>query len=127
MHSTFAIGSHDSPAPGIIPGPVRVHDQPARLTRRAGRPPPRRATKPFASPGQGNPVSIVLARLMGVIRGDAYTVVAYPPASGSIRLPAMATGWSGRATTVRCARALDRPRHRSQVRPRAARGQSSQR
>jgi hypothetical protein len=29
MHTTFAIESDDSPAPGIVPEPVRVHDRPA--------------------------------------------------------------------------------------------------
>jgi hypothetical protein len=32
-HTTFAIESNDSPAPGIIPEPVRVHDQPNAPTR----------------------------------------------------------------------------------------------
>ena len=33
MHTTFAIESNDSPAPGIIPEPVRMHDQAAGLLR----------------------------------------------------------------------------------------------
>jgi hypothetical protein len=41
MHTTFAIESNDSPAPGVIPEPVRVHDGPAATTvaswRAAGR------------------------------------------------------------------------------------------
>ena len=36
MHSTFAIESNDSPAPGIMPEPVRVHDQPAEMTAPRG-------------------------------------------------------------------------------------------
>ena len=36
MHTTFAIESNDSPAPGIIPEPVRVHDQPAAMTAPRG-------------------------------------------------------------------------------------------
>lgn len=44
MHTTFAIESNDSPAPGIIPEPVCVHDQPAATTaRRAAR-----GTTPFS-------------------------------------------------------------------------------
>ena len=35
MHTTFAIESNDSPAPGIMPEPVRVHDEPAATTARA--------------------------------------------------------------------------------------------
>ena len=54
--------SNASLAPGMIPEPVRVDDQPAR------RSPPRtaaggRATKTLSSPGHRNPVSIVLARV----------------------------------------------------------------
>ena len=80
MHATFAIESNDSPAPGIIPEPVHVHDQPAKPTRRTGQPPAGRATKLLPAPGQRNPVSIVLARVMRVIRGDRYMIDAYPPA-----------------------------------------------
>ncbi len=36
MHTTFAIESNDSPAPGIMPEPVRVHDQPAAMTAARG-------------------------------------------------------------------------------------------
>jgi hypothetical protein len=87
MDTTFAIESHYSPAPGIIPEPVRVHDQPASPTGRAARRAAGRATKSFSSPGRRNPVSIVLAKLLGVIRGDKYMVDAYLPA------------WHGDATT----------------------------
>jgi hypothetical protein len=37
MHTTFAIESNDSPAAGIIPEPVRVHDEPARIAPRGER------------------------------------------------------------------------------------------
>ena len=53
MHATFAIESNDSPAPGIMSQPVRIHDEPAATTaprgeRQAARlrfrgPPPRNA------------------------------------------------------------------------------------
>jgi hypothetical protein len=36
MPTTFAIESNDSPAPGIIPEPVRVHDQPTASTAAPG-------------------------------------------------------------------------------------------
>jgi hypothetical protein len=36
LHTTFAIESDDSPAPGIIPALVRVHDQPAGTTALRG-------------------------------------------------------------------------------------------
>jgi hypothetical protein len=34
VHSTFAIESHDPPAAGIIPEPMRIHDEPAAARRR---------------------------------------------------------------------------------------------
>jgi hypothetical protein len=36
MHTTFAIESNDSPAPGIIPEPVRILDEPAATTAPRG-------------------------------------------------------------------------------------------
>jgi hypothetical protein len=59
MQGTPTIESNDSPAPGIIPEPVRVDDQPAKPTRR-GRRLAAGATKPLPAPGQRNPVRIVL-------------------------------------------------------------------
>jgi hypothetical protein len=55
MHTTFAIESGDSPAPGIIPEPVRVHDQPGATTAPRGerQDPPRC----FRGPAARNPVS----------------------------------------------------------------------
>jgi hypothetical protein len=55
MHTTFAIESNDSPAPGIVPEPVRVHYEPAATTaprRRAAR-----GTTPFSWPATRTPVS----------------------------------------------------------------------
>ena len=43
MHTTFATESNDSPAPGIIPEPVRMHDQPAATTAPPGE---RQAARP---------------------------------------------------------------------------------
>ena len=43
VHTTFAIESNDSPAPGIVPEPVRVHDEPAERTAPPG---DRRAAQP---------------------------------------------------------------------------------
>jgi hypothetical protein len=77
MHTTFAIESNYSPAPGIMPEPVHVHDQPARPARRAGHPPLGRATKPLASPSQR---SVVPAKLMRAVRGDKHMTDACPPA-----------------------------------------------
>jgi hypothetical protein len=53
VHTTFAIESSESPAPGIMPEPVRVHDEPAATTapRRAG------GTTLFSWPPTRNPVS----------------------------------------------------------------------
>jgi hypothetical protein len=55
MHTTFAIESNDSPAPGSIPEPVRMHDQPAATTAPPGE---RQAARPrFSGPATRNPVS----------------------------------------------------------------------
>jgi hypothetical protein len=55
IHTTFAIESNDSPVPGIIPEPVRVHDQPAAMTAPRGE---RQAARlRFRGPATRNPVS----------------------------------------------------------------------
>ncbi len=77
MKTTFAIESHDSPAPGIIPEPARVHEQPAAPAGRAARRAAGRANKP--APRKPSPLSILLARVLSVIHGDKYMVGAYPP------------------------------------------------
>jgi hypothetical protein len=71
LDTTFAIECNDSPAPGIIPEPVRVHDE------RAAKP---AADRPRRRPSWRGQVSIRLAKLMSTIRGDNYMVDAYPPA-----------------------------------------------
>ena len=55
LHTTFAIESNDSPAPGIMPEPVRVHDGPAAeaVPRGEGQP----ARLRFRGPAARNPVS----------------------------------------------------------------------
>ena len=55
MHTTFAIEAKDSPAPGIMPEPVRVHDEPAAMTTPRGV--PRAAGLPFRGLGTRNRVS----------------------------------------------------------------------
>jgi hypothetical protein len=62
-HTAFAIESNDSPAPGIMPEPVRVHDQPAAPTRHAARRAAGRTT-PLSWPGHRNPVSNEPAKLV---------------------------------------------------------------
>jgi hypothetical protein len=69
MHTTFAMESNDSPVPGIMPEPARVHDEPAAPNRRAERRAARRA-RVLSPPGQRNSVSTVLTKLKSVIRGD---------------------------------------------------------
>jgi hypothetical protein len=55
MHATFAIESNDSPVRGVIPEPVRVHDQPAARTAPRGE---RHAARlRFRGPTTRNPVS----------------------------------------------------------------------
>ena len=59
MRTTFAIESNDSPAPGIMPEPVRVHDQPAAKTvwRAAGRATPS-WWRSARNPGQQRPTKL---------------------------------------------------------------------
>jgi hypothetical protein len=55
LHTTFAIESGDSQAPGIVSEPVRIHDEPAASSASRGqRQPPRPC---FRGPAARNPVS----------------------------------------------------------------------
>ena len=54
----------DSPVPGVIPEPTRVHDDSARVT-----------TEAVPSPLRPR----LVRRLLGVLRGDKYMADAYPP------------------------------------------------
>ena len=58
-----------SPVPGVIPGPIRVHDEVAAAGASGG------VTIEAAAPRRRGP----LARLAGRLRGDKYMVGAYPP------------------------------------------------
>jgi hypothetical protein len=60
LHTTFAIESNDSPAPGIMPEPVRVHDEPAAPTARGKR---QAARLRFRGRPTRNPVSDEPAKL----------------------------------------------------------------
>jgi hypothetical protein len=73
MKTTFPMESRTSPAPGIIPEPLLVHEQPAASTHRGGRRAARTNTRLAAR-------RTPLARLMAALRGDKYMVDAYPPA-----------------------------------------------
>jgi hypothetical protein len=73
MKTTFPTESHTSPAPGIIPEPSLVHDEPAASTRRGS----------WREAGTTTPLGTrrtPLARLLAALRGDKYMVDAYPPA-----------------------------------------------
>jgi hypothetical protein len=72
MKTTFPIEPHTSPAPGIIPEPSLVHDEPADSTPRGGRQSADTTTRPAAR-------RTPLARLLAALRGDKYMVDAYPP------------------------------------------------
>jgi hypothetical protein len=61
VHTTFAIESNDSPAPGIMPEPVRVHDEPGATTAPRGE--RRVARLRFRGPATGNPVTDERSRL----------------------------------------------------------------
>jgi hypothetical protein len=71
MKAAFPIESHTSPAPGIIPEPSLVHDEPAASNGRGGRRAAGTTTSLAARP---------VARLLAALRGDKYMVDAYPPA-----------------------------------------------
>jgi len=73
MKSTSPVASHSSPAPGIIPEPSLVQDEPAASPRRSSR---RAAGTTTRRAVRRTP----LARLMAALRGDKYMVDAYPPA-----------------------------------------------
>ena len=68
MKPTLPTESHTSPAPGIIPEPSLVQDEPAVSSHRGG------TTTSLAA--RRTP----LARLLAALRGDKYMVDAYPPA-----------------------------------------------
>jgi hypothetical protein len=65
MRANSTIEPPSSPVPGVVPEPVGIHDDagPAPTT-----------TRP-----QRNPMRMVLAKMLSVIRGDKYMVDAYPP------------------------------------------------
>jgi hypothetical protein len=73
MKTTSPIESHSSPAPGIIPEPSLVQDEPAASRRRSSR---RAAGTTTRRAARRTP----LARLMAALRGDKYMIDAYPPA-----------------------------------------------
>jgi hypothetical protein len=81
MQTQPTIEPTGSPVPGVIPEPVRVHqDTVAAHKSRTAPSTASGTTKPASSPGRRNPASIVLAKLLSTIRGDKYMVDAYPPA-----------------------------------------------
>ncbi|HET6869860.1 MAG TPA: hypothetical protein VFH80_28365 [Solirubrobacteraceae bacterium] len=76
MKTTLPIESHTSPAPGVIPEPSVVHDEPAASARRGSGRAAGTTTKPAAR-------RTPLARLLAALRGDKYMVGAYPPAEST--------------------------------------------
>jgi hypothetical protein len=58
----------ESPVPGVIPEPTRVHDDTAPAN-------PGATTEPAPSPRRRG----LASRLLGVVRGDKYMADAYPP------------------------------------------------
>jgi hypothetical protein len=69
-----------SPAPGIIPDPVHVHDDPGAPTAATGR-------RGGPKSGRRNPLGIAAARVMSVLHGDKYMVDAYPAAGQAHAAP----------------------------------------
>jgi hypothetical protein len=75
VKTTFPIESRTSPAPGIIPEPSIVQDEPTTSTSRGTRQAVG-ARSPIRLAGRRTP----LARLLAALRGDKYMLDAYPPA-----------------------------------------------
>jgi hypothetical protein len=92
MQTNAAIEPTGSPVPGVITEPVRVHDDTVAAHQRLATPTASGTTKPASSPGPRNPASIVLAKLLSVIRGDKYMADAYEPAWSALM--------AGRASAV---------------------------
>jgi hypothetical protein len=81
MQAQPTIEPTGSPVPEVIPEPLRVHhDTVAPHERLTATSTASGTTTPASSPGRRNPASIVLAKLLGAIRGDKHMVDAYPPA-----------------------------------------------
>jgi hypothetical protein len=72
-----------SPVPGVIPEPIRVHHDsaPAQDSRLAA-PKPNDTTERASSPRRRNPASVLLAKLLGAVRGDKHLADAHPPTWG---------------------------------------------
>jgi hypothetical protein len=68
MPTMFGRELEDSPAPGIIPEPISVHNRFNPATGRAARRAAERAGR--LPSGQEKPRSILFARLLGFIRGE---------------------------------------------------------
>jgi len=69
-----------SPVPGVIPEPIRVHhDNAAAHEGHRAAPKPSATTDPASSPGRRNPAGILLAKLLGAVRGDKHLADAGPP------------------------------------------------
>jgi hypothetical protein len=64
MHTDEAMKPSGSPVSGVIPESGGVDD-------------------PVASTGRRNPASVLVAKLLSVIRGDKYMADAYPPATAA--------------------------------------------
>jgi hypothetical protein len=79
MHTKATIEPRGSPVGGIMPEPVRVHADRAATPRRDD-PAGDRHDQTDVVVRRRDPVRIVLAKVLSVIRGDKYMVDAYEPA-----------------------------------------------
>jgi hypothetical protein len=77
MHGNHSIELTDSPAPGVIPGPVYVHEGTVAGDDLVPEAP---TGGPAQRPNRHSRVSTPLAKLLSLMRGDKYMVDAYPPA-----------------------------------------------
>jgi hypothetical protein len=91
MQSNRSIKPPDSAAPGVIPGPVDVHDD--AVDDGQAQKPMSGETPERADPrGTRNRARGPFAKLLGVVRGDKYMADAYEPAWSAMMASRAGTG-----------------------------------
>ncbi len=80
METKPTMGRSGSPVPSVIPEPIRVHHDSAAAPEGArAAPKPSATTERASSPRRRNPASVLLAKLLGAVRGDKHLADAHPP------------------------------------------------
>jgi hypothetical protein len=91
MQSNRSIKPPDSAAPGVIPGPVDIHDD--AVDDGQAQKPMSGETRERADPrGTRNRATGRFAKLLGVVRGDKYMADAYEPAWSAMMASRAGTG-----------------------------------